>query len=93
MEYASPIFAIAGTLGILWLILYALRRLRPSRIPGPGFHVLQRIPVANGCHLLVAQWDGQQLLIATGNQPCTLLASRPLPPPVEPAKASAACGR
>jgi len=92
MEYLSPIFAIAGTLGLLWLILLALRRFRPSAAAGPGFQVRQRIPIANGCHLLVAHWDGQQLLIATGNQPCTLIASRPLPPPVESQKASAACG-
>jgi hypothetical protein len=39
--------------------------------------VQQRVAIANGCQLVVVNWDGQELLIATGSQACTLVAAKP----------------
>lgn len=77
MEYAIQLAAIFGTLGLLWLTLTALRRLRGTGDTDGRIQVRQRIALANGCQLTVIQWEGRELLLATGNQPCTVVASKP----------------
>lgn len=75
MEYAFQMAGAAGTLGLLWLTLQGLRRIRAGQ-PGPRVRVQQRVPIANGCQLVVVDWDGQELLIATGSQHCTVVATK-----------------
>lgn len=77
MEHAIQLAAIVGTIGLLWLTLQALRRFRGAPQSGDRVQVRQRLAIANGCQLVVVQWDGRELLIATGNHPCTLVASKP----------------
>lgn len=76
MEQAIQLAAVAGTIGLLWLSLQALRRFRGVQKPGARVQVRQRVAIASGCQLVVVNWDGRELLIATGNQPCTLVASK-----------------
>lgn len=78
MEHAIQVAAIFGTIGLLWLTLQALRRFRGVDSPGVRVHVRQRVTIASGCQLVVVEWDGRELLIATGNQPCTVVASKDL---------------
>jgi hypothetical protein len=78
MEHVIQVAAIIGTIGLLWLTLQALRRFRGVDRPGMRVHVRQRVTIANGCQLVVVEWDGRELLIATGNQPCTVVASKGL---------------
>jgi len=84
MEQVIQVAAILGVLGLLWLTLLALRRFRVAEPATPAIRIRQRIPIANGCHLLVVQWDGKDLLLAAGAQGCTVVASRaiPLAPPL-----------
>jgi hypothetical protein len=77
METTIQLAAIGGTLGLLWLLLQALRRFRGGDAPRGRVQVQQRIPLANGCQLVVIHWDGREMLLATGNHPCTLVASKP----------------
>ena len=76
MEHAIQLAAVFGTIGLLWLTLQALRRYRAAERPGARMQVRQRLSIASGCQLVVVQWDGRELLIATGNQPCTVVASK-----------------
>lgn len=76
MEHAIQVAAIFGTIGLLWWTLQALRRFRGPDRPGPRVRVKQRVTIANGCQLVVIDWDGQEMLIATGNQACTVVASK-----------------
>lgn len=78
MEHAIQVAAIFGTVGLLWLTLQALRRFRGTAIPAARVQVRQRVSIANGCQLVVVQWDGREMLIATGSQPCTVVASKPV---------------
>lgn len=85
MEYGLQLAAVAVTIALLWITLQGLKRLQSRGQPRAGLRIAQRIPLANGCQLVAVHWDGQDLLIATGAQPCTLIASRPSaapPPPV-----------
>lgn len=77
MHFTFQLAAIFGTIGLLWLTLHALRRFRLTQNAGARVQVQQRVPLANGCQLVVVNWDGRELLIATGNQPCTLVACKP----------------
>lgn len=77
MEFIIQLAAIVGVIGLLWLTLHTLRRFRAAPSSAARLQILQRVPVANGCHLLVVNWDGRELLIATGAQPCTLVAAKP----------------
>ncbi|MFN0102134.1 MAG: hypothetical protein ACKV2U_08600 [Bryobacteraceae bacterium] len=76
MQYTIQLAAVIGTIGLLWLTLHALRRFRSTQNPGARVQIQQRLSIANGCQLVVVNWDGRELLIATGNQPCTLVASK-----------------
>jgi len=76
MEHAIQMAAIFGTIGLLWLTLQALKRFRGADRPGPRVQVKQRVTIANGCQLVVVDWDGREMLIATGSQPCTVVASK-----------------
>ncbi len=78
MEHAIQLAAIFGTIGLLWLTLQALRRFRGVERPGARVQVRQRVGIANGCQLVVVQWDGREMLIATGSQTCTVVASKPV---------------
>jgi hypothetical protein len=78
MDNSFQLAAIAGTLGLLWFALTALRRFRGEQNTSPRVQVRQRVPVSNGCQLLLIEWDGQELLVATGGQPCTVMASKPV---------------
>ncbi|MBL8242487.1 MAG: hypothetical protein JNM66_33990 [Bryobacterales bacterium] len=77
MEYIVQLTAVVGTIGLLWLTLQALRRFRTGRIQCQRVLVQQRISVSNGCQLVVIRWDGQDMLLATGAQACTVVASKP----------------
>jgi hypothetical protein len=77
METTLQLAAISGTLGLLWLTLQGLKRLRGTAAPRGRLQVQQRVSLANGCHLVVIEWDGREMLLATGNHPCTLVASKP----------------
>ena len=77
MEHLIRFAAILGTIGLLGLTLYGMRRFKGAQSPGARMRVQQRVTVANGCQLVVVHWDGQELLIATGSQPCSLVASKP----------------
>ena len=90
MEHAFQLAAIIGTLGLLWLPLHGLRRFRGARNPGVRVQVRQRVSIANGCQLVVVHWDGRELLIATGSQPCTLVASKSAAEPCVQAEAGGA---
>lgn len=81
MEPLLQFAAIGGTLGLLWLTLTALKRMRGNTKPGALITVQQRIPITNNCQLIVVHWDGRELLLSTGTQPCSLVASKPVPPP------------
>ena len=86
MQLVFQCAAIAGTLGLLWATLRALQRFRSEKLPAARVQIRQRVPVANGCQLVVVNWDGQDLLLATGTQACTLVAAKPAaaaPPPPE----------
>jgi len=76
MEYVIQVAAVLGTIGLLWLTLQALRRFRAVEQPGERVQVRQRVAIANGCQLVVVQWDGRELLIATGSQSCCVVASK-----------------
>lgn len=77
MEQLTQVAAIAGTLCLLWLTLEGLRRLRSNQAGTQRVRVQQRVSLANGCQLVVIQWDGQEILLATGNHPCNVLAQKP----------------
>ncbi len=81
MEQLTQIAAIAGTLCLLWLTLEGLRRLRSNNPGTQRVQVQQRVTLANGCQLVVIQWDGREILLATGNHPCSVLAAKPAPAP------------
>ena len=81
MEQITQLAAIGGTLSLLWLTLEGLRRLRSSDGATQRVQVQQRISLANGCQLVVVQWDGREILLATGNHPCSVLATKPAPEP------------
>jgi len=76
MEYAIQFVGVIGTIGLLWLTLQFLRRYRPASQSGPRVWVKQRINIASGCQLVVVDWDGREMLIATGSQACTVVASK-----------------
>jgi hypothetical protein len=76
MGNAIQVAAIFGTIGLLWWTLQALRRFRGADRPGPRVQVRQRVTIANGCQLVVVDWDGREMLIATGTQACTVVASK-----------------
>ena len=74
MEFITQLAAMLGTLGLLWFGLTALRRLRIGQGMGKPLQLRQRISIANGCQLVVVEWHGEELLIATGSHTCTLVA-------------------
>lgn len=78
MELALQIAAVIGVIGLLWLTLNTMRHLRAKGSNGPRLKIQQRISVANGCQLVIVRWDGQELLLATGAQNCTVVASKPI---------------
>jgi flagellar biogenesis protein FliO len=78
MEHALQIAAVIGVIGLLWLTLNSLRRLRANGSNGPRLQIQQRISIANGCQLVLVQWDGQELLLATGAQNCTVVSRKPI---------------
>ena len=78
MEQLTQLAAIGGTISLLWLTLEGLRRLRSSNTSTPRVQVQQRVSLANGCQLVVIQWDGREILLATGNHPCSVLAAKPV---------------
>lgn len=90
MEYTLQFVAILGTLSLLWLTLQAIRRFRPQTAKGVRLEVRERVSLANGSQLVAVIWDGQELLVAIGSQPCTLIASKPADGARTPKEASAA---
>ncbi|MBI2689765.1 MAG: flagellar biosynthetic protein FliO [Acidobacteria bacterium] len=90
MEYTIQFTAVAGTLGLLWLTLMGLRRLRGPENPRTRLQVRQRVSVANGCQLVVVEWDGRELLLATGTQSCSVVASKATLATETPAEVSGA---
>lgn len=90
MEHALQAAAIFGTIGLLWLTLRALKKFRGADRPGSGVRVRQRVTIANGCQLVVVDWEGRELLIATGSQGCTVVASRSAEPIPEQREVSGA---
>lgn len=72
--------AIFGTIGLLWLTLTGLKRIRGNAKPSAQITVQQRIPITGNCQLVVVHWDGQELLLSTGTQPCMLVSSKPIQP-------------
>ena len=79
MEQLGQMVAIGGTIGLLWLTLEGLRRLRTNKGTPHRVSVQQRISLVNGCQLVVVHWDGREILLAAGNLPCSVLADKPLP--------------
>lgn len=77
MEQLTQLAAIGGTISLLWLTLEGLRRLRSNNAATQRVQVQQRVSLANGCQLVVIQWDGREILLATGNHPCSVLAAKP----------------
>jgi hypothetical protein len=77
MEYGMQLAAVVGTVGLLWLTLQTLRRFRATQNQGHRVLVQQRVSIANGCQLVVVHWEGRDLLLATGTQSCSLVASKP----------------
>lgn len=76
MEYVIQFAAVLGTVGLLWLTLQMLRRFRSTQNNSHRVQIQQRVSIASGCQLVVVQWDGRELLLATGTQSCTLVASK-----------------
>lgn len=77
MNVMFQLMAIAGVLGLLWLTLAGLRRVRIPASSGARLQILQRVTVANGCQLVSVMWEGEELLLATGTPACTVLARKP----------------
>ena len=82
MEQLLQLTAVAGTLGLLWLTLQGIRRLKGNGSQGNRLRVQQSVAIANGCHLVVVAWGGREMLLATGSHPCTVITSQSV---VEPA--------
>lgn len=78
MEQLVQLSAVGGTLALLWLTLEGLRRLRINKGKPQRVLVQQRVSLVNGCQLVVIHWDGREILLAAGNQPCTVLADKAL---------------
>lgn len=93
MEQLLQLTAVAGTLGLLWLTLHGIRRLRGNTPQGNRLRVQQRIALANGCQLAVVAWGGKELLLATGSHPCTVIASQSTVSPASEQEASVAWAR
>lgn len=93
MEHLTQLAAISGTLILLWFTLQALKRLRVNNEPMNRVSVQQRVPLANGCQLVVVRWDDRELLLATGNHPCTVVASKPATIAAPQAEVSSAWAR
>ena len=83
MEPILQLGAVCGVLGALWLGVLALKRRQGTLQQRGQLRVRQRVAISNNCQLVVVDWDGREMLIATGAQPCTLLTTRPaeLPAP------------
>lgn len=81
MEHLMQLAAVCGTLGMLAFTLSAFKRARGEAKTTARISVQQRIPLGNNCQLIVVHWDGRELLLTTGTQPCSLVASKPIAPP------------
>jgi flagellar biogenesis protein FliO len=78
------IVSILGVLAALAVSGHLLKRFGRAGGPARRVSVEQRLPIANGCQLVLVRLDNQELLLATNGSSCTLLTTHvplPAPPP------------
>ena len=78
------IVSILGVLAALVISGQLLKRFGRAGGTGKRISVEQRVPIANGCQLVLVRLDNQELLLATSGSSCTLLTTHaplPAPPP------------
>jgi len=78
MEMTMQLAGVCGTLGLLWLTLTGMKKLRAGETGRGRLQVRQRVSLTSGCQLAVVEWDGREMLVATGSQACSVVASKPL---------------
>lgn len=81
MELASVIAVLAA----LAAAVQYLKRSGRIGAPAKRLTVEQRVPLSNGCQLVLVRLDNEELLLATGGSGCTLLTARALTPAPPPA--------
>ncbi len=78
------ILSILAVLAALVISAHFLKRFGRTGGVARRVTVEQRIPIANGCQLVLVRLDNQELLLATSGTSCTLLTTHgasPAPPP------------
>ncbi len=81
MEYVSIIAVLAA----LAVAVQYLKRSGRIGAPTRRLTVEQRVPLSNGCQLVLVRLDNEELLLAAGTSGCTLLTARVLSPGPPPA--------